>query len=603
MKSILWSILLFSLLPLFTQAQTATVSSVSPTSPRGGDVLTVSIAGTNTNFQQGSTSALGLVNGYTVSPSAVNANSDTDLDLTFQLPCAACGDYLDIYLYNPIDSTMDLMDVVMIDCNSMTLTPPSGQAGQTLNVSIAGSGLNFQQGSNVVSFGQGSNTAIQTNSSTVANNNNAQVNITLPNYCGYWPVTATAANGCPVSSGFNVTVGTLVSASPQTVQAGQTLNVSIAGSGTNFTQGSGTFYFQQGSQTIYPNSVNPISTTQADVNVSFPSNMNTCSDYWDVCYTDGTCTECLYDAIYSEQNVPEITSITPNTATAGSNTLSITISGNNIPFSQGSTLILFINNATGQTETATPVSTTANSVTCELITPPVGTYDLLFGNTYMCGSQLNESSALIITAQSPPPACAGLNMNLTVQQDSANNYQLWIQPTISGASTSNSFTYEWNFGDGSAPVTGNTPTHTYAAFGTYTICVEATDSSGCVLNDCTTITIDSSGNFSRSFTIAVLEPIIDIQSGVQPIEVDAALIKMYPNPASAITTLEIDAPASEEASIRVIDLNGRILMNQQVVIQTGTQTVDLEIQNLNRGIYFVQYQGETATQNFKLIKR
>ncbi|MCH2043787.1 MAG: T9SS type A sorting domain-containing protein [Saprospiraceae bacterium] len=696
MKNILWSILLFSLLPLLTQAQTATIN-ISPSSAYGGDVLNINIAGTNTHFQQGSTTALGLVNGYTVPPSAVIANSDTDLDITFQLPCVACGDYLDIYLYNSIDSTMDLMDVVMVDCNSISLTPSSGQTGQTLNVSIAGSGTNFTQGSTVVNFGQGSSTLFQTNSSTVTNSNNAQVNVTLPYYCGYWPVTATAANGCSVSSSFSVNNGNLTSVSPQTAQVGQTLDVSIAGSGTNFSQGSGTFYFSQGSQTIYPNYINVISSTQADINVSFPS--NACATNWDVCYTNGSCTDCLYAAIYLDNgnlisaspqtaqagqtldvsiagsgtnftqgsgtfyftqgsqtifpnsinpisatqvdvnvsfpsnacatdwdvcytnagctdclyaaiylnsngnNTPEITNVTPNTVTEGSGNLSITISGNNIPFSQGSTTVYLVNNTAGYFEMLQPTSTTTNSGSYNLTTPPIGSYDIYIYNYNICGGSIIEYNALTVNAQSPPPPCTGLNMNLTVQQDSANNYQLWIQPTITGATSSNSFTYEWDFGDSSATVVGNTPNHTYATFGTYTICVEAMDSSGCVLNACATITIDSSGNFSRSFTINVLEPIIDIQSGVQAIEAEAALIKMYPNPAFSTTTLEIDAPASEEASIRVIDLNGRVLMNQQVVIQTGIQTIDLEIQHLNQGIYFVQYQSKSATQNFKLIKR
>lgn len=46
-------------------------------------------------------------------------------------------------------------------------------------------------------------------------------------------------------------------------------------------------------------------------------------------------------------------------------------------------------------------------------------------------------------------------------------------------STTNALTYWWNFGDGSAPVTSFSPTHTFTAAGTYTVTLAAANASAC----------------------------------------------------------------------------------------------------------------------------
>jgi len=80
-------------------------------------------------------------------------------------------------------------------------------------------------------------------------------------------------------------------------------------------------------------------------------------------------------------------------------------------------------------------------------------------------------------------------------------------------------TYEWNFGDGSPPVAGATPTHIYADLGTYTVCLTVTDSGGLSDTQCTTALITN------------------VCPTVGPIPVD---------PASALVEINVDISASAD---------------------------------------------------------
>ncbi len=52
--------------------------------------------------------------------------------------------------------------------------------------------------------------------------------------------------------------------------------------------------------------------------------------------------------------------------------------------------------------------------------------------------------------------------------------------------------YEWHFGDSTAPSTAQNPVHTYASSGTYTVCVTVTDATGCSRTECHLVQVGSS---------------------------------------------------------------------------------------------------------------
>ena len=86
---------------------------------------------------------------------------------------------------------------------------------------------------------------------------------------------------------------------------------------------------------------------------------------------------------------------------------------------------------------------------------------------------------------------------------------------------------------------------------------------------------------------------------VNPVSVNdlsASSIRVYPNPAATVLTIE-----SLEVihSVRVYDLNGRLLQDQR----PGTGTVSLDVAGWQAGLYFVQLSSNRETRTLKFVKQ
>jgi PKD repeat protein len=89
----------------------------------------------------------------------------------------------------------------------------------------------------------------------------------------------------------------------------------------------------------------------------------------------------------------------------------------------------------------------------------------------------------------------------------AHMHETYSDPATdpSTADTNAGFTYTWNFGDGTAVVTGEAPSHTYAAPGNYTITVTATDQNGGSGSTTTPVTVLPAPTASFSGPVSVNE--------------------------------------------------------------------------------------------------
>ncbi|MCS6935736.1 MAG: PKD domain-containing protein, partial [Chitinophagales bacterium] len=97
-----------------------------------------------------------------------------------------------------------------------------------------------------------------------------------------------------------------------------------------------------------------------------------------------------------------------------------------------------------------------------------GTYNVTLTANY--GSSCTESIVKPITVHPRPDA------QFTVA-DVCNSGT--VQPVNTSTISNGTMTYSWNFGDGSAPATGNAPAHTYQQSGNYTITLIATSNASC----------------------------------------------------------------------------------------------------------------------------
>lgn len=76
---------------------------------------------------------------------------------------------------------------------------------------------------------------------------------------------------------------------------------------------------------------------------------------------------------------------------------------------------------------------------------------------------------------------------------------------------------------------------------------------------------------------------------------------LYPNPAGTYTTLEFNLPYKQKASIYITDISGRLITQTNAKeYEAGINKENLQISNLQNGIYFITIAAEEAKRTMKL---
>lgn len=103
----------------------------------------------------------------------------------------------------------------------------------------------------------------------------------------------------------------------------------------------------------------------------------------------------------------------------------------------------------------------------------------------------------------------------------------------------------------------------------------------------------------RSFTV---EPQELISSNDKP----NIQYKIYPNPTNGVLKLQIDSPKEGEAQVSILDATGKLVNTQPLVpIEIGMQTQDINLTDLNNGIYFIRIANKEKVEvkKFLLMRR
>lgn len=204
--------------------------------------------------------------------------------------------------------------------------------------------------------------------------------------------------------------------------------------------------------------------------------------------------------------------------------------------------------------------------------------------------------------------CGNLTTNINITQDSINPFSLWMQPVVNGAAQNAGFTFVWDFGDNTGAVSGS-PSHIYNGFGSYVVCLMALDTvNNCVSTFCDTITVDSSGNFSRNFTkpgftVNTLPPVINYFTSTSQVETGAMTINLFPNPANNVVNLAISTEEAINGTVSILDLTGKVAYTSNLNVAAGQEQVSLSIDQLPAGVYLVRITSETSQQTMKFIKK
>jgi hypothetical protein len=145
--------------------------------------------------------------------------------------------------------------------------------------------------------------------------------------------------------------------------------------------------------------------------------------------------------------------------------------------------------------------------------------------------------------------------------------------TASGNGGTAPYTYTW-----SNAVTG--PGNNNIGFGTYTVTI--TDAKGC----------------SNTETFVLSGIGVDLETRVS--------MKIYPNPATQVSSLNLQLTLNERANaiISIMNVNGEVVQQMQKEFTSGLNTVPVNIAQLSSGIYFVQFKSNevTKTERVSIIK-
>lgn len=221
---------------------------------------------------------------------------------------------------------------------------------------------------------------------------------------------------------------------------------------------------------------------------------------------------------------------------------------------QGETLVLTANNTIGSWS---GVGVTDNGDGTGLFTAGTssGPIDITYSIIGICGSSSTET---IFVSDSP---IADFTFTGTNEITFTNTSQNMVFPSA----------IIWNFGDGNQETTFLDPVHEYTANGTYTVCMEVVNGSGCSDEICKTVTV---------IGVSVKENTTN------------SAISIYPNPSNGLFT--VSHPTS--SIITVTNVIGKEVFKNS---SNGTSTVDLT--HLPVGTYFVTVKSSENSITKKII--
>ncbi len=164
----------------------------------------------------------------------------------------------------------------------------------------------------------------------------------------------------------------------------------------------------------------------------------------------------------------------------------------------------------------------------------------------------------------------------------------------------------WSFGDEGSS-TDPFPTWEYETNGPYELCLTVgNEEEDCSDTYCFTLSLDSLGwlgGIQDGFSITVFDGDQGTVAGVSGLDLDQETLNLFPNPSTGgAVQLEWRASSAGQASVKVFDLTGHQLLNDQINVTQGTQHIALEV-NAKPGIHLVQVtQGEVQRTLKWLVK-
>lgn len=81
----------------------------------------------------------------------------------------------------------------------------------------------------------------------------------------------------------------------------------------------------------------------------------------------------------------------------------------------------------------------------------------------------------------------------------------------------------------------------------------------------------------------------------------SALLSLQPNPAKDLVSLQINNHNASEATIQLLDIGGKIVLNQTNTLQAGENNIALDLQGISPGFYYLRLHNQNAVISRKLV--
>lgn len=96
------------------------------------------------------------------------------------------------------------------------------------------------------------------------------------------------------------------------------------------------------------------------------------------------------------------------------------------------------------------------------------------------------------------------------------------------------------------------------------------------------------------------QPTVGIE---EPTEVKNSYLKLkiFPNPTNQAVNIEIDGSSNTDATVSIYDLSGRLVFSNTYMILQGSNVVNVNVENLNKGTYLIKTQVDGKTYSNKLM--
>ncbi len=421
---------------VYVSSGPAAINSVLPsTGGQGVNLPAVQINGTNTNWVQGVTQLNFpgvLINSFTVdSANSITANiTVSDYAHAGQVSVTATTG-------GEVATGSNVFTITQTQPELLAVVASSGYQGQTENVNITGEFTHFVQGTTTANFGAG----ITINGVTVMSATTAMANITVQPTAnvGYRNVSITTGNEIvSLNNGFNVTVGpaAIASLSPASGSQDTTQTVVVTGSQTNFANGTTTAAFGGG---ISVTGVSVTDALRATVTISIPNSVPV--GQYNVTLTTGGEVATILGGFGVTAGNPIISAVNPPTGHQGDTNLSVSLTGLNSHFVNGTSTAIF---GAGITVNALTVSDSTDAVATITIDPAaaIGSRNVTVTTGSEVATLTGGFSVLAgqpqLVSAAPGSAQAGTTVNVVITGEFTTFQQGFSTVTFASGITVNS---------------------------------------------------------------------------------------------------------------------------------------------------------------------